>query len=179
MEKLLQNNFPVGIIKVLLIADSIQRDQRRCCTELNFSAVTPLNERKPKSKLHVSIISTVKRSHSKGLLTAMPTLSTRELCDGRSRLFAPGCWPAFVMFAEIDLSMNAGDICSAQFNHMPVLLLLLFPNKLHHFSTTSPCLACPLRAVLMQTVAVLEKELQVKGGNLLTSDLTSCYAFRQ
>lgn len=90
-------------------------------------------------------------------LTAMHTLSTWE--EGRSRLFAPGCWPGSVMFAEIDLSMNAGDICSAQFNHMPVLLLL-FPNKLHHFSTTSLCLACLFQVVLMQTVSALETELE-------------------
>lgn len=41
IEKLLQNNFPVGIIKVLPIADSIYQDQRRCCTEFNFSEVIP------------------------------------------------------------------------------------------------------------------------------------------
>lgn len=41
IEKLLQNNFLVGIIKVLPIADSIYQDQRRCCTEFHFSAVIP------------------------------------------------------------------------------------------------------------------------------------------
>lgn len=35
---------------------------------------------------------------------------------------------------------NAGDICCARLNHMP-LLLLLFSNKLHRFSTTSLFLA--------------------------------------
>lgn len=51
-------------------------------------------------------------------------------------MFAWGCWPGSAMFVETNSSVSIGDICSSQFNHMPVLLLLL-PDKLHHFSTTS------------------------------------------
>lgn len=88
------------------------------------------------------------------------------------------------MFVEIDSSMNTGDICSAQFNHMPVLLPL-FSNKLHRFSTTSLCLACLLRVVLMWTVAIFETEpgrqrLKEKK-NHFKSELTSlcCKDFKQ
>lgn len=87
------------------------------------------------------------------------TLLTLGSClkEARSRLFARGCWPGPVMFVEIDSSMNTGDICSAQFNHMPILLPL-FPNKLHRFSTTSLRLARLFRVLLMWTVAVFEAE---------------------
>ena len=72
------------------------------------------------------------------------------------------------MFVEADSSMNTGDICSAQFNHMPVLLPL-FPNKLHRFSTTSLCLACLIQPVLMWTVAIFEAE---SGGEMLKGEIT-------
>lgn len=98
------------------------------------------------------------------------TLLTLGSClkGTRSRLFARGCWPGSVVFVEIDSSMNTGDICSAQFNHMPVLLPL-FPNKLHRFSTTSLSLACLFQAVLMWSVLIFEAE---RGWQRLTGKIT-------
>lgn len=124
----------------------------------------------------VSSIETVQCCHTEGCYrNTRSALLGNGLKDARSRFFARGCWPGSVMFVEIESSMNTGDICSAQFNHMP-LLLPLPPDKVHRFSTTSLSLARLFPGVLMQTVTAFEAEpgrQRLEGRNRFKSELPS------